>query len=93
MEDGKRPYPDYISTFFTRRQESAKIAKVSFHSLKHTAASILYIVLKGDYKQMSYILGHTSVKFTMDTYVHLFEEQKKLSKDKISEHVSKFFKV
>lgn len=93
MDDGKRPSPDYISTFFTRRQESAKIAKVSFHSLKHTAASILYVVLKGDYKQMSYILGHSSVKFTMDTYVHLFEEQIRLSKDKISEHIAKFFKV
>lgn len=91
MPDGKRPYPGYIYTFFTRRVKSANIQPVSFHSLKHTAASLLY--KSGiDYKQMSYILGHASVQFTIDTYVHLFKDELHLSKDKISAHMSQFFK-
>ena len=43
------------------------------HALRHTFASMLF--LKGvDVKIVSKLLGHSSVKITYDTYVHLFEK-------------------
>lgn len=43
------------------------------HSLRHTFASMLFS--KGvDIKIVSKLLGHSSVKITYDTYVHLFEK-------------------
>ena len=43
------------------------------HALRHTFASMLFA--KGvDVKIVSKLLGHSSVKITYDTYVHLFEK-------------------
>ena len=36
-----------------------------------------------DYKTLSAILGHYSVAFTMDTYVHSMDEHKRREMDKI----------
>lgn len=45
------------------------------HTLRHTCASLL--IRKGvDIKIVSEMLGHSSVSFTYNTYVHLLEEQK-----------------
>lgn len=49
--------------------------KSGIHTLRHTCASLL--IRKGvDVKVVSEILGHSSVTFTYNTYVHLVEEQK-----------------
>lgn len=49
--------------------------KTGVHTLRHTFASTL--ISKGvDIKVVSEILGHSSVSFTYDTYIHLFPEQK-----------------
>lgn len=46
------------------------------HTLRHTFASLLF--RKGvDAKTVSELLGHASVAFTLNTYVHLIEDQKK----------------
>lgn len=46
------------------------------HTLRHTFASMLF--RKGvDAKTVSELLGHASVAFTLNTYVHLIEDQKK----------------
>ena len=46
------------------------------HTLRHTFASMLF--RKGvDAKTVSELLGHSSVAFTLNTYVHLIEDQKK----------------
>ena len=45
------------------------------HSLRHTFASLLF--RKGvDAKTVSELLGHASVAFTMNIYVHLIDDQK-----------------
>ena len=45
------------------------------HTLRHTFASMLF--RKGvDAKTVSQLLGHASVAFTLNTYVHLIEDQK-----------------
>lgn len=53
--------------------KNAGIAPYGIHSLRHTFASMLFS--KGvDVKIVSKLLGHSSVKITYDTYVHLFEK-------------------
>lgn len=37
-----------------------------------------------DYKTLSEILGHASVKTTMDLYVHPLDEHKKVQMDKLN---------
>ena len=45
------------------------------HTLRHTFASLM--IRKGvDIKIISEMLGHASVSFTYNTYVHLIEEEK-----------------
>jgi integrase len=49
---------------------AAKLPKVRFHDLRHTAASLLLI--EGVHpKVVSEMLGHASVRLTLDTYSHL----------------------
>ena len=45
------------------------------HTLRHTCASLL-LREKTDIKVISELLGHGSVQFTYDTYVHLIDGQK-----------------
>ena len=52
----------------------AKLRHVSFHSLRHTNAS-LRIRAEQNIKYISTQLGHASVKITLDTYGHLFDDQ------------------
>ncbi len=46
---------------------------ITIHSLRHTCASLL-IKLKAPITTVSYILGHASVKMTLDTYGHYYED-------------------
>jgi integrase len=46
---------------------------VSFHSFRHTCASLLFANGK-DIKQIQTWLGHADAAFTLRTYVHLLEE-------------------
>lgn len=46
---------------------------ITIHSLRHTCASLL-IKLKAPITTVSYILGHASVKMTLDTYGHNYED-------------------
>jgi integrase len=50
-----------------------KLRKVSFHSLRHTNASIR-IQAGQDIKYMQTQLGHSSVQITLDIYGHLFND-------------------
>lgn len=56
----------------------AGIADVTFHALRHTFAT-RSIENGVDAKVLSEILGHASVKLTLDRYVHPSEEQKRRS--------------
>ena len=48
------------------------IENCGVHTLRHTFASMLFS--KGiDIKIISKLLGHSTVKITYDTYVHLFD--------------------
>lgn len=46
---------------------------ITIHSLRHTCASLL-IKLRAPITTVSHILGHASVKMTLDTYGHYYED-------------------
>ena len=48
--------------------------QIGFHALRHTCASIL-ISGGADALRVQRQLGHSSVRMTLDTYSHLFEER------------------
>ena len=58
------------------------IEDANFHSLRHTFATRC-IESGFDIKSLSEILGHSSVKITLDKYVHSSLEQKRINMDKL----------
>ena len=64
--------------------KAADIGHFTFHALRHTFAT--RALERGmDYKTLSAILGHYSVAFTMDTYVHSMDEHKRREMDKMDD--------
>lgn len=58
---------------FYRILDNCGIERTGVHSLRHTFASMLFD--QGvDIKTISTLLGHASVKITMDTYIHLIRD-------------------
>lgn len=57
--------------------EQCGIEYINYHSLRHTFATNT-IRNNTDYKTLSELLGHSSVKFTFDKYIHSSLEQKRL---------------
>ncbi len=54
--------------------KDAGVPQIGFHALRHTCASIL-ISGGADALRVQRQLGHSSVRMTLDTYSHLFEER------------------
>lgn len=71
------PYdPRTLQYAFQRVLEKCKIDHIKFHSLRHTFAT--NCVRNGfDIKTLSEILGHSTVNFTMNRYVHSDLERKR----------------
>lgn len=63
--------------------EEAGISDINFHALRHTFATRA-IEQKFDIKSLSEILGHSSVKFTLERYVHPSDEYKKQNLEKLA---------
>lgn len=80
--------PDYIEPRIYQKKfkiylEEAGITDINFHALRHTFAT--RAVEQGfDIKSLSEILGHSSVKFTMERYVHPSNEHKKMNLEKLA---------
>ena len=76
--NGTNQIPDktVIANSYGKIARAAKIPNPSgIHTLRHTFASSA--IRKGvDIKVVSEILGHASVTFTYNTYVHIIDEQK-----------------
>ena len=70
--------------YYDRLLKDADIGHFTFHALRHTFAT--RALERGmDYKTLSAILGHYSVAFTMDTYVHSMGEHKRREIDKMDD--------
>lgn len=68
--------PRGVQRRFKNLLRRCKIPDINIHSLRHAFAS-KWIENGFDSKALSEILGHSSVKITMDIYVHSNMEQKK----------------
>ena len=76
----RKTFKDY----YDRLLKDADIGHFTFHALRHTFAT--RALERGmDYKTLSAILGHYSVAFTMDTYVHSMDEHKRREMDKMND--------
>lgn len=72
-----------------------KVCKVDykkFHTLRHTFATLCVVNGYYDYKTLSEILGHSSVKITLDRYVHSnitlkMNGVKKIDTDFLNSHI------
>ncbi len=74
--------PTVYERIFSKYLEEAGIENTNFHTLRHTFAT--QAVEQGfDIKSLSEILGHSSVKFTMERYVHPSDMHKKMNMEKM----------
>ncbi len=72
---GEAMYVRVFEQTFDRICEENGIPNKGLHALRHTFGSIL--IRKGvDIKVVSEILGHSTVQFTYDKYIHIIKEMK-----------------
>lgn len=74
--------PSQYYYFYKKYMKNLKMFSYNFHSLRHTFAT-RSLAFGMDIKTLSVILGHTSIKTTLDLYVHITEEEKRKQINKI----------
>lgn len=74
--------PRVIQNYFKRYLKKCEIDNANFHSLRHTFATRC-VEFDFDIKTLSEILGHASVKITLDKYVHSSMELKRINMEKM----------
>ena len=82
-------FPTKNSTYdaaLVKRCEKAGIKKISMHDLRHTFAT-RFVEASNNYKYLSVMLGHSSIKITMDLYVHQTDESQVLETDKFMNYM------
>ena len=75
--------PRTYQNIFKRYLKECKVDDINFHALRHTFAT-RSIEQGCDIKSLSEILGHSSVKFTLERYVHPSVEHKKMNLEKLA---------
>lgn len=75
-------YGRYLAPWYTNRKfhkllEEAGLPRIRIHDLRHSAASLLILVLKMPPKLVQELLGHSSLDMTMDIYTHVDESQQR----------------
>ncbi len=73
-------HDNVMHRYFLPALRKAKLRQVSFHSLRHSNAS-LRIKARQDLKYLSHQMGHASVAFTLDVYGHLFDDDPQYYRD------------
>lgn len=66
-------HDNVVKRYFNQAARRAGLRHVSFHSLRHSNAS-MRIQAGQNIKYLSTQLGHASIKITLDTYGHLFND-------------------
>lgn len=74
--------PRTLQNKFKKYLENAEIKDINFHALRHTFATRA-IESGMDVKSLSEILGHSTVKITLEKYVHITMEQKRKQINKL----------
>ena len=68
--------PRTLSDYYHAILKAADLPHFTFHALRHTFAT--RALEQGmDAKTLSTLLGHYSVAFTLDTYTHVLDDQKR----------------
>lgn len=74
----------------TKRCEKAGVKRLSMHDLRHTMAT-RFTEQSTDYKRLSAMLGHSSIRITVDTYVHETQDSIDVATDKFSSYLDELF--
>lgn len=86
-QDGKKPLePRTMQYRFQKYLKTLEIEAVNFHALRHTFATRC-VERNVDMKTISEILGHGSVKTTLDRYMHSSMDFKRKQINRLSEAV------
>lgn len=81
--DGAAMTGTMLGQIFTRARKAVGLpAAVTFHTLRHTYASLL-IAAGTNVKAVQERMGHGSIKITMDTYGHLYPTEDLRTRDAI----------
>lgn len=75
--------PRTVSYRFERIKRKLGLNYVSFHALRHTFATRC-VELGVNIAAISSLLGHSSIKMTLDTYTNSFLEEQRLAIDKLA---------
>ena len=71
--DGSPIHPEHVSKQFARHSAKAGLRRIRLHDLRHGWGT--HAIASGlDAATVSQRLGHGSVSFTMDTYVHALND-------------------
>lgn len=68
-DDDRPPHPDTITARFNRLAEIAGLPRIRLHDVRHSYATAGQLA-RLDPKALSQRVGHSSVSFTMATYMH-----------------------
>lgn len=71
-ENGEPLNPELVTKRFAREVKASGLPKVTFHDLRHVAASLLN-TSGADVSLVSKYLGHASVSVTPDVYSHMYD--------------------
>ena len=84
--EGSLDYNNFMSRIFRPAVKKSGLVGVSFHTLRHTAASLL-ISQGTPITTVSGILGHASTQMTLDVYGHLYEDDAMSYMDRLGERL------
>mgnify|MGYP000603165546 CR=1 FL=1 len=79
-------YGHFRRTYFAPAIERLGLGDGTIHWLRHTCASMM-IRVGAPITTISYILGHSSIKMTLDTYAHYYEDDSAEWMDRLSGHL------
>ena len=79
--------PKILQNHMNRLSKQADLKDVHFHTLRHTFATRC-IENNMDVKTLSELLGHSSVKITLDWYCHSTKQQKKEMIQRLEKHAA-----
>lgn len=83
-ENGSQIPHERFERSFYRILDNCGLERTGVHSLRHTFASMLFE--RGvDIKTISTLLGHASVKITVDTYIHLIQDTGKYAVESLED--------
>jgi integrase len=85
-EDGTPVRPGWVSERFGTLAARAGLPPVTFHGLRHGAATML-LAAGQPIKVISEILGHATSAFTADVYTEVAEELAEQAASAIAAHV------